>query len=185
MPAQKPGSSTQEVQTPPEFLTALQARLGHIVIDVAATNENRVSAIHYGPGSGLGEDGLTQPWARVGFLAGLRWCNPPFSDIAKWAAKCAVESIHVPVALLVPASVGSTWFNKYVRPYAYVFELNPRLTFVGHRHPYPKDLLLAYYSPARLVGRDSWCWRPPAAKAPANDNAVDPRQMPLPLVAVG
>lgn len=178
MPAQKPHRSEQDVRTPPEFLVEVQERFGFIMWDLAATAENTVAAWHFGPG-GMSEDSLTAEWPRSGLL----WLNPPYGNIAPWAKKCAQAcELGSRIAMLVPASVGANWFNAWVRPYAYVFEITPRLTFVGHSHPYPKDLILAVYTPEGFVGRDSWHWKPFPVTTPANDNGVDPRQMTLPIL---
>lgn len=157
MPKQKPHRSEQTVGTPRAFLIAIERRFGPIVIDLAATEDNRVCAEYLGPGSPLGWDSLLVPWRHQ---RGWQFLNPPFGDIAPWAQKCAEESAKgAHVLFLVPASVGSNWFNTWVRPHAYVFELTPRLTFVGHTQVYPKDLILCCYGPERFVGRDSWNWR--------------------------
>jgi hypothetical protein len=78
------------------------------------------------------------------------WCflNPPYQYIRPWAEKC------------VPASVGSHWFAQSVHLEAYVYFLRPRLRFMEH-HPkwaYPKDLILALYSPYHAAGYDTWAW---------------------------
>lgn len=92
------------------------------------------------------------------------WCflNPPYRYIRPWAEKC-VQLKHRggQVALLVPASVGSHWFAQSVHLEAYVYFLRPRLHFMEH-HPewaYPKDLILALYSPYHAAGYDTWDWR--------------------------
>lgn len=180
-PAQKPGRSVQDVQTPPEFIEAVSERFGYIDLDLAATAANAVVPHFFGPDSPLHEDALAPHCKWLPPSDGLLWLNPPFANITPWATKCVTESeAGASIALLVPASVGSNWFNNYVRPYAYVLELAPRIKFVGHTASYPKDLILAIYTPERFVGREAWHWR--RAPRPANDNAADPRQLLFPSV---
>lgn len=163
MPAQRPGLSFQGVGTPREFLDAVQGRFGAIGIDLAAVASNRVVGSYLGPDHDV-------PWRRNalsaecqwnwGAIAGLRWLNPPYDRIEPWAAKCAEQSTIGParIAMLVPASVGSNWFAEHVFGKALVLFLRPRLTFVGHATPYPKDLMLAVY--AEPPGVECWKWRP-------------------------
>lgn len=183
MPAQKPHRSVQKVSTPREFLWPVQERFGDIVVDLAASADDAVVEHWCGPDSPW-PDALANE-AQWHAYDGLCWLNPPFTKIGPWASKCVTESaLGASIALLVPASVGALWFNKYVRPYAYVLELTPRLTFVGHKASYPKDLILAVYTPERFIGREMWAWsaRIELPTAPANDNGVDPRQMALPIL---
>lgn len=155
MPTQKPGKSEQIVCTPPELLEAIKARL-HIhsfAMDLAASNENSVSHQCYTEA----EDAIIQDWV----FNGWNWCNPPFSDIEPWVAKAAKESLKgAQTIMLVPASVGSNWWKEYVETYSYQSFLSPRVTFVGHIHPYPKDLALLFYTPWGFIGHECWRWKP-------------------------
>jgi phage N-6-adenine-methyltransferase len=157
MPAQKPGASEQVVGTPPAFLTAVERRFGPIRWDLAATHANTVLPVyHYGPGSKYGENALTERWAQHG---GVLWLNPEFSDIDPWAAKSNTEGrAGARVKMLVPASVGTDWWAEHVHYKAMVLFLRPRLTFIGHTDPYPKDLALCCYGPWVSPGYNTWRW---------------------------
>jgi hypothetical protein len=64
--------------------------------------------------------------------------------------------------------VGSNWFRDYVNKRAEVRVLNPRLTFVGHEDPYPKDMMLSVFSSSRLIAADHfdvWEWETSAMRA--------------------
>lgn len=158
MPRQRRHVSRQDYGTPPEFVAAVERYLGTIVFDLAASESNAVARPYYTEA----EDALAQDWS---VFRGLLWCNPPYSKIAPWAAKCS-ETIRAArplasgallIALLTPASVGSAWFAQHVHRRALVLALRPRLTFVGHAHPYPKDCILSIYGlPA---GFDVWRWQ--------------------------
>jgi len=151
------GRSNQVVGTPREFLDAVEARFGKIVFDLAATKTNTVTGdkCFFGPGSEFGEDALNQDWYS---LVGTLWLNPPYSDIAPWAAKLALNRHRKGwTIMLVPASVGSNWFAEN-EPNCYVSGIRPRLIFVGSTTPYPKDLMLMI-SGFGIVGRESWKWK--------------------------
>lgn len=159
VPAQKPGRSEQIVCTPKDFIESVENRFGLLEWDTAATCENSVVRGHlplsyFGPDheNEYNRDGLTASWD-----AGcLHWCNPPFDNIKAWTAKAALNP-QARVLMLLPASIGSEWFAKCVHGKAYVLALRKRLTFVGHKHAYPKDLMLAVYG-FGLTGFEVWDW---------------------------
>lgn len=150
--------SVQDVRTPLDLLEAVALRFGDINVDLAATVKNAIADRWLGPGSHIAEDSLAHDWATLR-LCVTAWLNPPFGAIAPWAAKCAATPTgpHRRILLLVPASVGSNWWAEHVHNRAAVKFLSPRVRFVGHDQPFPKDLALCCY------GEDSsyalWRWR--------------------------
>lgn len=153
MPIQKPGKSEQVVGTPDDFFQAAQERFGKFTWDLAADNSNAKCENFFT----VEQNSLVQNWSK---LDGNLFLNPPFERIAPWAEKCALEShLGANIFMLVPASVGSNWYLEFVEPYAYVFALSPRLTFIGHNTSYPKCLVLAYYSSYHLTGFKTWRWK--------------------------
>lgn len=151
MPKQKPSHSKQDYETPSEFIAAVEKRWGKLEIDLACTLENKKAPIPITPS----QDSLSVNWLA---WQGRRWLNPEFADIEPWAHKCAWETpAGSSTFLLVPASVGTLWFAFWVFQKARVFFLRPRLTFVGCRDPYPKDLMLCIYGPQ--PGFECWDWR--------------------------
>src|SRR4030065_2360243 len=140
------GKSEQVVETPREFLDAVEKRFGKILFDLAATSENTVTHLYgngdqfFGPGSTHAENSLDENWR---YMPEVLWINPPFGNIGPWAAKCAEQSNRRGwILLLVPGSIGANWWRDYVRDKAMVYAIQPRLTFVGSTSPYPKDLAL-------------------------------------------
>lgn len=158
MPEQKPGRSEQVVCTPPLFLKAVKNRFLNgedFKWDLAASKENTVAEKWFTEA----DDALIQPWHE---LVGALWCNPPFGDIEPWVAKASNEcQMGAQVFMLLPASVGSNWWKSYVDKKSWGLFLNGRLTFVGHKSPYPKDLALLIYD--RIFTDSShysvWNWR--------------------------
>ena len=158
-PSIKRGKSDQDVETPADFIDALERRFGPIEFDLAAdarTSKGRRGYID------KARDALTVDWCKAPGVQTL-FCNPPYALITPWARKCA-ESARNPerqfrqLLLLVPAAVGSDWFAEWVHGHAGVLALSPRIQFVGHKHGYPRDLLLCIYGGARYF--DTWRWRP-------------------------
>lgn len=139
MPAQKPGRSKQDYETPPEFIRAVEnlLEIEYFYVDLAADRHNAKGAIYFTER----DDSLLQDWDA---FSGKGWCwlNPPFAHIAPWAKKCSESGIKI--AFLVPAAVGSNWFRDYVDGKARVLLLNGRISFDGVG-PYPKDTILCLY----------------------------------------
>jgi len=149
------GDSVQEVGTPPAFLRAVERRFGRILFDLAANKENAICRHFYGPGSDIAGDALTQSWAP---WKGLLWLNPPFDRIKDFAHKCKVEAANgAKIAMLTPASVATNWFAEEIHGVALVMPIRPRLTFVGHKDPYGKDLILCAYN-LGAPGFEPWRW---------------------------
>lgn len=160
MPDQKPGRSKQDYGTPKELLLAVKNRLKiqEFTIDLAATKENAVAEVYYSLEEGI--DSLLHPWDTPLTPGGWTWLNPPFSNISPWVEKAVNESIQgAQIVMLIPASVGSNWWRRWVQNYAYVVHLNGRLTFVGETTPYPKDCSLLLYTPWGFTGHEVWRWR--------------------------
>lgn len=153
--------SNSTVQTPPEFLAAVEAKFGLIGYDLAATPENSAHPTLYYTEA---MDSLQQDWVwqhyvlkRAG-LDALLWLNPPYSDIAPWVAKAAEAGRRgVHMLVLIPASVGANWWRDHVHMKCMAHLLNGRIRFVGHRQPYPKDLALLEYGAE--PGYEVWRWK--------------------------
>lgn len=155
-PAQKPGRSKQDVQTPADFIAAVKRRFGisEFDIDLAASPENAQAAMFYTKEI----NALKQPWRTK--ASGWGWLNPEFSNIAPWVEKSFTESRKAArVLMLVPAGVGANWWRDWVHGKAFVLLLNGRLTFVGHTQPYPKDCALLVYGPDVSAAYEVWTWR--------------------------
>jgi hypothetical protein len=173
MPAQRLGNSKQDYSTPRAFLDAVERRWGELTFDLAGTHANAVVREFnrrvpkcYTPE----QDSFKQPWGPK--KVGLRpWLNPPFGHIEPWAARCAAKALDFrspqpapdapyKIFFLVPASVGSNWFARYVdlpvkEGLARCCFLQGRLSFDG-KNPYPKDCMLVVYNDT--PGYEIWDW---------------------------
>lgn len=156
MPVQKPGRSVQDVETPPEFISAVVARWGPIAFDLAATEANAKAPAYFDPEA----DSLRQDWTR---LRGNLWLNPPFGKISPWSGKCAETIAQSPlfpsarrIFLLTPAGVSTNWFYENIYGRARVCAIQ-RLKFVGHEQDFPKDLILSVFG--EEPGFEVWRWK--------------------------
>ena len=135
--------------TPPEvFRRACEMCGVEPVLDVCATAETAKCGAWYGPG-GERSDGLAAEWDRTW------WCNPPYSEVAKWMARAHDQTAcHFPRVsglMLVFAKTDTAWWHKYVegmgdvvRPYFW----KGRIRFLGaggrrgkNSAPYPSVVL--------------------------------------------
>lgn len=145
------GKSKQDYQTDPDFMRAAIRRFGKPRFDLAASAKNAQCKKYFTKR----DNALVKPWPRT-----LCWLNPPYSNIAPWAKKCAEESERGSrILFLVPAAVGSNWYCDWCYPYAKTYLLNGRLVFVGEKHGYPKDLILCYFGGGVAYHCEPWHWR--------------------------
>lgn len=194
MPLQRPATSEQSVGTPWAFIRAVEAIYGPMTVDLAASAHNAKAALYIDETV----DSLAQDWtgilrvqASLGNVSkGNGWLNPEYGKIKPFSRKACETKGPTPascdarVFMLVPASVGASWYWDYVHGHALVRILSPRLAFIGsHKpvskddptpvcgspigragptcegcQPYPKDLLLACYGVGR-VGFERWEWK--------------------------
>jgi len=80
---------------------------------------------------------------------GLAFCNPPYSQVALWAAKIAEEAARkIEIISLVAARPGSRWFYRLVwSSAAAVCFWRGRLRFVGAASSAPFDSAVVYHGP--------------------------------------
>lgn len=161
-PTIKRHKSKQDLETPWEFIRAVENKFGKLVVDLACTRENCKASVgvYYPEYDSLSPMMHWSNWAvtqsRIG---GRAWLNPPFDPIRPWVEKCAVESQKgAEILLLSQASIDSSWFWDYVQPFATVYAID-RIKFVGQDHVYPKPLMLSHYciNPSRELQR--WRWK--------------------------
>jgi phage N-6-adenine-methyltransferase len=151
-PRNNRGASKQDYETPWELIRAVEQSFGALSWDLACTGANKKAP----RGLTVDEDSLSQDWAK---LDGHLWLNPPFENIGDWARKCAA-STGARITMLVPASIDSRWFERYVHGIATVFSVAPRVKFVGAKDPYPKPLMLcAYGLTAPTKELQLWRWK--------------------------
>ena len=154
--------SKQDYATPEIFIQAVRRyfSISEFAFDYAADATNAKAAVYWSKQN----DSLSKSpveWAHK-TLDGWGWLNPPFSRIGPWAKLCAESAeLGAHILLLVPAAVGSNWFRDYVHKRAAVYFLNGRIPFMPDKPMwlYPKDCILAVYSPLQWRSYEVWNWR--------------------------
>lgn len=113
-------SNKDDWETPQYLFDELNA-VFHFTLDPCSTHENAKCAKHYTKA----EDGLAQSWANE-----TVFCNPPYGrEVGKWVKKCAEESRHAKIVLLIPARTDTAYFHEYIYHRAKVTFLRGRLKF--------------------------------------------------------
>lgn len=98
-------SNKDDWETPQALFDALNA-VYHFTLDPCSTHENAKCEKHYT----IKDDGLSKSWAGE-----TVFCNPPYGrNIGDWVAKCAVESKHAKVVMLIPARTDTKYFHEYI-----------------------------------------------------------------------
>lgn len=136
-------------QTPEGIRQIVRELVGYPSIDVAALADNRFGSTYCGPDAldPRERDGLRADWCKVlvelPFASGARgwpdpqciaWCNPPYSDVARWMAKCARFGNLMTVVALVYERRETAWWRHHVQPYAReIITLYPRVQFIDPR----------------------------------------------------
>ncbi len=174
MPSQGQDLKQGVYKTPKNFMAAVKNEF-LISFDLAADNDTTQASAYFDEKDDSLSD--SNSW-QVG-LGGWLWLNPPYNNIGAWAKKCAEECQKgAKILLLVPASVGSNWYYKYVEGIAEVRFLRPRLVFdfiypddykdpnkagKPNKDPYPKDMMLCIYDKERFLDGaadcKSWNWQ--------------------------
>ena len=111
---------SDERYTPPEVFDALG-----VTFDLdAAAPPGGVAWIPASSYYSAADDGLARPWF------GLVWLNPPFSNVAPWAARFTE---HANGVALVPFNVNASWLYRLLRAVPAVLVLE-HVAFVSPTH---------------------------------------------------
>ncbi len=150
--------SNQNRGTPRVFLDAVEQKFGPIAWDLAASASNAVATKYFGPDheNESYRDSLVQDW---GSLKGVCFLNPPFANIAPWAAKCAsVKHRRGWTLFLVPDSRDSNWYIQHVAGQCIEIPLSGRIVFNGEKTGFPKSLVLYCYGFGVAGAMPAWRW---------------------------
>lgn len=148
--------SRQDYVTPWPFIFAVERRFGWLDIDLAATKRNRRCKNYIS----RRQDSLKVPWV----WHGNAWLNPPYCHIDPWVQKCACTRLNQKSNLIVllPASIGSVWFRRWVFRKAAILSIG-RLAFSRGKYQSMRDLMLCIYSHNDCLGLQTsfylWDWK--------------------------
>lgn len=192
-------SAATEYGTPPEIFEPIQDAM-QLNFDAAASHENH-RLPHYATKDGEFMKHFTTPSVVRGVKDGLdarwegqrTWCNPPYGKgIEDWVKRAAQavytgnlhpdEVDYTSVAMLLPARTETSWFQRWVAPYAVVHFIMGRVRFWGHTegcfwvmdwHDGPDGTLVKI--PRRLEVPDHPIHQLPAAPFPSIIAEYSPR----------
>lgn len=147
-------SDKQDWQTP-EIVLDLVREVGLISLDPCTSLDNPVNAAHFYTEK---EDGLIQPWDTDGVI----FVNPPYSDIPKWAEKCAKEGINNEIIALVPARTDTRWWHYNIIKADAICFWAGRLKFKGAPNAAPFPSALSYWGDRKdkfiqVFKKFGWC----------------------------
>lgn len=130
---------SDEWATPGDRFAEWDAEYGPFTLDAAANSENALCDRYFT----AEDDGLSQPWT------GTVWCNPPYSQIAKWLEKGYTEAERgATVVMLVPARTDTRAWHSWAMKGEVVF-IPGRLKFgeAASGAPFPSALVIFRPSP--------------------------------------
>ena len=134
-------SGKDDWETPHKLYAALHNEFD-FELDPCCSPENKKCDIY------ITTDGLTEDW-----LGKRVFCNPPYSNLKEWVAKCHAESLRGSlVVMLIPARTDTKVWHRYIwdnlthkpRTGVEVRLLPGRLRFVGAKDdaPFPSAIIV-------------------------------------------
>lgn len=155
------GGGVQTRSTPKDLVQTIEQRFGvAFCVDLAADEQNKKCDLYFGEQ----QNSLTVSWAQWihdYFQTNpgnnlCAWLNPPFKHVAPWMEKCGHESAKgLRIITLTLASIGSNWYNDFVKPHALSLVLRERVAFEGMDLAFNKDLMVSLWG-FGMTGRGEW-----------------------------
>ena len=129
-------SKSDEWETPQDIFNALHSEF-HFTLDACATEQNHKCERFFT----LSQDGLLQDWGGC-----VVFCNPPYSNIAKWVEKAFRESRkdNTLVVLLIPSRTDTKYFHDFIYKRAEIRFIRGRLKFGDSKNsaPFPSMIVI-------------------------------------------
>lgn len=136
-------SKTDNWETPQDFFDQLNAEF-NFTLDPCADEVNHKCPRYFT----RKEDGLLQKWAGE-----TVYCNPPYGrELSKWIAKCANESRHATVVMLIPARTDTRAFHEFIYGKAEIRFIRGRLKFGGCRQNAPFPSMVVVFKKGGMEG---------------------------------
>jgi site-specific DNA-methyltransferase (adenine-specific) len=133
-------SNSDEWYTPMDFFTKCSDEVWGFDLDPCSDWKNAKTDKFYTKE----DDGLSKKWIWKVF------CNPPYSDIAKWAEKCHTEIIGGAdiIYFLIPARTDTRYFHDflYKKEWVELRFIKWRLKFGWSKNSAPFPSLLAIFT---------------------------------------
>ena len=128
-------SNSDEWETPLVFFDKLNDEF-NFGLDPCATTATAQCKNFYT----IEDNGLEKNWNK-----GVVFCNPPYSQSAKWIEKCYMESKKGAICvLLIPARTDTIAFHKYIYNKAEIRFIKGRLKFSNSKNsaPFPSMIVI-------------------------------------------
>ena len=144
-------STTDTWQTPDDLLSTVQAFGSYlgckgISFDPATVKDNPTKAAKIRTPE-CDPDGLRTDWVYAAGEEGLIWVNPPYRAV--WYTKIGEEAQRMRwgqhMIALLPAKVGTKYFQDMVEHASAIVFIRGRLTFKGSPDPAPFESALMYF----------------------------------------
>ncbi len=135
-------SNSDEWATPEDFFNMINQEF-HFNLDPCATSENHKCEKFFT----MEQNGLNMDWG------GYRvFCNPPYSNVAEWVAKCYEEGCkeNTLVCMLIPARTDTRYFHDYILNRSEVRFIKGRLKFGQSKNPAPFPSMLVVFYGAKV-----------------------------------
>lgn len=133
---------SDEWETPQAFYNELNKEF-NFTLDPCATDNNHKCERYFT----IEENGLNQNWGgeRV-------WCNPPYSEIAKWCEKAFYETKqeNTIVVMLIPSRTDTRYFHDYIYNRTEIRFVKGRLKFGDQTGSAPFPSMVVIFRGAKV-----------------------------------
>lgn len=128
-------SKSDEWETPQALFDTLNDEF-RFNLDPCASQINHKCDTYYT----LEDNGLERSWG-----GHVVFCNPPYSQIAKWVEKAYNESMkpNTVVVLLIPSRTDTRWFHNFLYGKAEIRFIKGRLKFSNAKYGAPFPSMIA------------------------------------------
>lgn len=137
--------SSDEWETPNDLFQKLNEEF-HFTLDACASDDNHKCDNYYTKEN----DGISKNWGgRTVF------CNPPYSEIAKWVEKCYREGTkdNTTVVMLIPARTDTRYFHNFILHRSEIRFVEKRVKFGGSKWNAPFPSMIVIFRGARTKGK--------------------------------
>ena len=135
-------SKSDEYETPQDVFDALDSEF-HFNLDPCSTDKNHKCQTYFTKEN----NGLQESWG------GYRvFCNPPYSKISEWVAKCYQESRKdgTLVVMLIPARTDTRYFHDYILHRSEIRFIKGRLKFGDSKNSAPFPSMVVIFRAAKV-----------------------------------
>ena len=130
-------SNSDEWATPIDVYVSLDNEF-HFTLDACATEENHKCDCYFTKE----QDALKQDWAGE-----TVFCNPPYSEIARWVEKAYREGCkdNTLVCLLIPARTDTRYFHNFIYQRSEIRFISGRLRFNDSKSNAPFPFMVVIF----------------------------------------